>query len=145
MPETYNVYIDSNDASVDTTGNVANEYYVNWASILPDGSYNVSFSFISRSDDIYNGAEVANVLCNLGGSNQFKANGSATTVIGFLSIVNVAVDNSYLYAELTTNPKVYLKQRPNENSLVVRICDGMNTDLTIETIQYSMILHFEKL
>ena len=143
--ETYNVYIDSNDASLDTEGNVANEYYINWASILPDGSYNVSFSFISRSDDIYIGVDIPNVFCNLGGRNQFKANGSAINVLGFLSTVNIAIDNSYLYAELTANPKVYLKQRPNENTLTVRICDGMNTDLTIPTIQYSMVLHFEKL
>ena len=143
--ETYNVYIDSNDASLDTEGNVANEYYINWASILPDGSYNVSFSFISRSDDIYIGVDIPNVFCNLGGRNQFKANGSAINVLGFLSTVNIAIDNSYLYAELTANPKVYLKQRPNENTLTVRICDGMNTDLTIPTVQYSMVLHFEKL
>ena len=143
--ETYNVYIDSNDASLDTEGNVANEYYINWASILPDGSYNVSFSFISRSDDIYIGVDIPNVFCNLGGRNQFKANGSAINVLGFLSTVNIAINNSYLYAELTANPKVYLKQRPNENTLTVRICDGMNTDLTIPTIQYSMVLHFEKL
>ena len=82
---------------------------------MPDGSYNVSFSFISRSDEVYNGADIANVFCNLGGSNQFKDNGSAINVLGFLSVVNISVDNSYLYAEITANPKVYLKQRPNVN------------------------------
>ncbi len=145
MPETYNVYIDSNDASILTTGNVANEYYINWASIMPDGSYNVSFSFMCQSDDDILNTELGTVFCNLGGTNQFKANGSATTAIGFLSIVNIALASSYFYADRTTNPKVYLKQRPNENALVVRICDGFNTNNELGTVQYNMILHFEKL
>ena len=145
MPETYNVYIDSNDASEATDGNIANQYYINWASIMPDGSYNVSFSFMCQSDDGILNTELGTVFCNLGGTNQFKANGSATTVIGFLSIVNIALASSYLYADITTNPKVYLKQRPNENALIVRICDGLNPIDTLATVQYTLILHFEKL
>ena len=84
--ETYNVYIDSNDASIDSDFNANNEYYINWASIMPDGSYNVSFSFISRSDDIYIGVDIPNVFCNLGGRNQFKANGSAINVLVFYQL-----------------------------------------------------------
>ena len=75
--ESYNVYVDSNSASVSTVGNIANKYYINWASIIPEGSYNVSFSFISQSDDIYTGLEIGTVFCNLGGNNQFKANSSS--------------------------------------------------------------------
>jgi hypothetical protein len=143
--ETYNVYIDSYQASIGNAGSVNNEYYVNWASIMPDGSYNVSFSFISQSDDIYIGAEIATVLCNLGGNNQFKANGSVTNVLGFLSTVNIAIDNSYLYAEITANPKVYLKQRPNVNSLIVSVCNGLDTTDSVNIVHYTMVLHFEKL
>ena len=143
--ESYNVYIDSNQASLATDGNIANEYYINWASIMPEGSYKVSFSFVSQSDDIYDGAEIVSVFCNLGGNNQFKAGSSSTTVIGFLSIINIAVASSYLYAELTTNPHVYLKQRPNENELTVRICDGLDTITSIYSLHYCMILHFERI
>ncbi len=143
--ESYNVYIDSNQASFATAGNIANEYYINWASIMPEGSYNVSFSYISQSDDIYGGLEIGTVFCNLGGNNQFKAGSSSTGVIGFLSIINIGTSNCYLYCESTANPKVYLKQRPNENELIVRICDGLDTTDDIETPHYCMILHFERI
>ena len=143
--ETYNVYIDSYQASVGNANSIDNVYNVNWASIMPDGSYNVSFSFISQSDATYTGAEIASVFCNLGGTNQFKANGSAINVLGFLSTVNIATNNSYLYAEITSNPKVYLKQRPNVNSLMVSICNGLDTTDSVNIVHYTMVLHFEKL
>ena len=59
--------------------------------------------------------------------------------------MNIGTSNCYLYSELTTNPKVYLKQRPNENELTVRICDGLDTSDDIETPHYCMILHFESI
>ena len=136
------MYIDSNSASVSTVGNIANQYYINWASIIPEGSYNVSFSFVSQSDNIYDGVEIISVFCNLGGNNQFKANSSSTSVMGFLSIISIGTCNCYLYSELTTNPKVYLQQRPNDNELIVRICDGLDTSTNIQVDHYCMILHF---
>ena len=87
--ESYNVYIDSNSASVSTFGSSQRQYTVNWASIMPEGSYNVSFSFVSQSDDIYLGAEIASVFCNLGGKNQFKAGAFTSSAIGFLSITSI--------------------------------------------------------
>ena len=143
--ESYNVYIDSNSASVSTVGNIANKYYINWASIIPEGSYNVSFSFVSQSDNIYDGVEIVSLFCNLGGNNQFKANSSSTSVMGFLSIISIGTSNCYLYSELTTNPKVYLQQRPNDNDLIIQLFDGLDTSTNIQADRYCMILHFEKI
>ena len=143
--ESYNVYIDSNSASVSTFGSSTRQYTVNWASIMPEGSYNVSFSFVSQSDDIYLGAEIASVFCNLGGNNQFKAGAFTSSAIGFLSITSIGTSNCYLYSELTTNPKVYLQQRPNDNELIIQICDGLDTSTEIPVTHYCMILHFERI
>ena len=143
--ESYNVYIDSNQASLATVGNIANQYYINWASIIPEGSYNVSFSFVSQSDNIYDGVEIVSVFCNLGGNNQFKANSSSTSVMGFLSIISIGTSNCYLYSELTTNPKVYLQQRPNDNDLIIQLFDGLDTSTNIQADRYCMILHFERI
>ena len=112
---------------------------------MPECSYNVSFSYVSQSDDIYLGAEIASVFCNLGGNNQFKAGAFTSSAIGFLSITSIGTSNCYLYSELTTNPKVYLQQRPCQNDLIIQLFDGLDTSTEIPIVHYCMILHFERI
>ena len=53
--------------------------------------------------------------------------------------------NCYLYSELTTNPKVYLQQRPCQNDLIIQLFDGLDTSTEIPIVHYCMILHFERI
>ncbi len=143
--ETYNVYIDSNQASIQNTNNISNQYQVNWASIMPEGSYNLTFSFLSTSSSTVNGTQIASVFCNLGGNNQYKGGGLSVQAIGFLAPFYLTTTSAYWYSDTNTNPPIYLQQRPNQQQLIISVCSGLDTTANINIVEYCMVLHFERI
>jgi hypothetical protein len=141
--------------------NKTRKYATNWQSVLPENkSFKVSFTFMSESDtaSVITFTHIPVLRCNLGQTDT-NANLSlsatsfnTTNALGFLKLVllpsnNVAaaVDEGYLLAEHTTNPPIYLKQRPTSSHIEVEIHNGLTNTNYGDTIpDYIFTLHFEE-
>ena len=151
MGRIYNIALDSNYPYINS-GNLASySYYVNWASIMPEGSYKMTWSFISSSLAAFDEAQNAGIALNIGATNYYSTkqlNGvNSTSFCGFLGTNDIGPIH-YLYADQDTNPPIFLLNRPNENVLTFNICNGVNTGslfaTPVITGEYILILSFEE-
>jgi hypothetical protein len=161
MGKCYNFMFDSTLFS-GGANNKKRHYTTNWQSILPENkAFKVSFAFISETDTV--GAvipftQLPVVRCYLGQSDtnaNLSLNAtsfSTTNALGFLKLAllpssNAAatVDRGYLLAEHTTNPPIYLEQRPSNSQIEVEIHNGLTSTNYTDTIpDYIFTLHFEE-
>lgn len=127
-------------------------YATNWTSVLPENkAFKVSFSYMSETA-VLPDAIVMCIKTNLGQSNSFANVSPSTSLdtinfLGFLKIQPLAgTTNAYYYADFTTNPPIYLKQRPSSSLLEVEIHEGLtNTNYTTPVpSDYVITLHFEE-
>jgi hypothetical protein len=103
---------------------------MNWG-ILPDGEYEVHFTFISKVMNLST-TDIACINVNLGSSNVFQAgaNTSANT-LNFIGIAKpyLISTTAYLLSEEDTNPPVFLNARPRDNYIDVHI--KLNDNVTL--------------
>jgi len=127
-------------------------FATNWSSVLPENkSFKVSFSYMSETG-VLPDAVVMCLKLNLGQSNSFSNVSPSLSLdtsnfLGFLKIQPLAgATNAYYYADFTTNPPIYLKQRPSSQSLEVEIHDGLTSTNYTTPIpsDYILTLHFEE-
>ena len=119
--------------------------------MMPEGSYKMTWSFMSSSQANFDNAQLGGLALNIGASNYYSTKqlntALSTTFIGFFK-TNDITPIHYLYADQTTNPPIYLQNRPNENVLTVTICNGVNANslFNVPAIvgEYMLILSFEK-
>jgi hypothetical protein len=120
---------------------------MNWG-ILPDGEYDVHFTFISKVMNL-SSTDIACINVNLGSSNVFQAgaNTSANT-LNFLGIAKpyLVSTTSYLLSEDNTNPPVFLNARPRDNYIDVIINANDNITAFAPTVgamlDWVLQLHF---
>ena len=163
MGKCYNFMFDSTFHTTAGGGgtNKTRKYATNWQSVLPENkAFKVSFTFMSETDllSLIPLVFVPVVRCNLGQSDTnanlslSATSFSTTNALGFLKLVllpsnNIASssDEGYLLAEHTTNPPIYLKQRPSSSHIEVEIHNGLtNTNYTTDIPDYIFTLHFEE-
>ncbi len=150
MGKIYNIILESTVG----TGiyNHTKTYYIDWGR-LPQGEYKVSFAFNS-SEVITVNATIPNIFIDLGqGLNTFIAQNSTasssyrSSYLGFLLTTGTGGGNS-LFCDTTTNPPVYIDNRPTNNNFLVEIL--RNTAPFGENYndpqigQYTLVLSFEK-
>ena len=103
---------------------------MNWG-ILPDGEYEVHFTFISKVMNLST-TDIACINVNLGSSNVFQAgaNTSANT-LNFIGIAKpyLVSTTAYLLSEDNTNPPIFLNGRPRDNFIDVHI--KLNDNVTL--------------
>lgn len=159
MKKLYNIVIDSKYPYVgggDTLVDMEEyKYNINWEGIMPVGKYKMTWSFTTTSQiDLLNTRQQAGLSLNIGNINCFstkqKTYANSSIFCGFLTTKDIG-GISYFYADQKTNPPVYLDARPNEDILIVNICDGVNSGslfsapvLDIDG-SYILILSFELL
>jgi len=120
---------------------------MNWG-ILPDGEYDVHFTFISKVMNLST-TDIACINVNLGSSNVFQAgaNTSANT-LNFLGIAKpyLISTTAYLLSEDNTNPPIFLNGRPRDNFIDVIINANDNITLFAPTtgsmLDWVLQLHF---
>ena len=126
--KTYNLVLQSSTG----TGTTANsQFFFDWGQI-PEGKYSVRFTFNSAVVTLTN-TYVANIFLDLGQQmNTFIVASTLTTspqlrgnYLGCLSATGTGA-GQYLFADLHTNPPIYLNNRPTNNQLLVEI--HQNTD-----------------
>jgi hypothetical protein len=133
----YNILLNSNNKSGGTNNSA--QYYFNW-SVLPQGEYKMTFDYLGGSNNL-KGEKVALVNIDLGQSQTFQASSTSTSAsssrcIGTLMPYALST-TSFLYTQVTSNPIIYLKQRPSNNSFTVQLLDLTGagfTDSTTTTI-----------
>ena len=127
-------------------------YIVNWEAIMPQGAYKMTWSYMSDANayptaDIY----VMGLALPLGGNDSFCVKGfttSSTTFIGFTEIKPFGTSSYYMFANQNTNPPIYLQQRPNQNTVLVQHCNGIDTTSSFSSpvpVSYVLTLSFEAL
>jgi hypothetical protein len=153
MGKCYNLTLDSNFFYGGTNNN-RRTYFVNWASILPDKAFKVTFSYMSTASGNVEGLfEVMTLLLNLGATNNFTSSSTtnSTLFMGNLKIAACSVSatgesNAYFFAEQNTNPATYLNSRPTQNILEVQLNQGFtgNGFIYPNPDPYILTLHFEE-
>ena len=126
----YNFCLNSNFGGA--TPATSSTFFVDW-SVLPEGEYKVSFTFTSTiaSADLGNTTNAV-IYLDLGQASTSIIESSAALANntyrgGFLGCLrqtsySVTTDFiTYLYADTTTNPPVYILTRPRNNSVSVDI------------------------
>jgi hypothetical protein len=126
---------------------------------MPKGSYELTFSFISRANDTLTSLNniplvyidflsQANIDATQPG---FQATASQFLGMLFPTLLHPATDSSFLRAEQTSNSPIYLVNRPWNNEFKVLVVSGGNPpipwedDNLISLASYVMNLHFRLL
>jgi hypothetical protein len=136
MVRSYNIVINSNFCTSGTSANANSDknYYIDWSAVMPKGSYELTFSFLSKT------ADTITVLGNLPlvyvdfltqgniDATQPGFQASASTFLGMLfpTITHGATDSSILRAEQLTNSPIFLVNRPWNKEFRVQILNGAN-------------------
>lgn len=159
MGKSYKIVLNSHIAG----GNLMHfqQFFYDWDK-LEQGSYKCSFTFIAGINGNPDNLYVPTVAIDLGQSNVYFAKGTNTletpsipNFIGYLNsnvilynLIDPIQNNAYLYANLETNPSIYLQQRPTNNTFSVRIQVNNNPTFNYNTNligKYTLTLYLEKM
>lgn len=125
-------------------------YYFDW-SIMPEGKYEMMFSFISDSNQLSLNSQYS-LYCNaINPINVYNASGTiGSRTIPFLGNATphpinngVGLANNIFTTNLTDNPPI-ICCRPNNNVFTIAINDGLAGTL-IEFSDYVLTLYFKKI
>jgi hypothetical protein len=119
----YNILLNSNTKSAGANNTA--QYYFDW-SVLPQGEYKMTFDYLGGANSL-TGTKLALIYVDLGQSQSFQANSTSTSAsstrcIGSLMPYALST-TSFLYTQVTSNPIIYLKQRPSNNSFTIQLLD----------------------
>jgi len=161
MPkQVYNVVINSLNSTLETIANDTSNksYYVDWSDRMPPGKYILSFTFISEGNVVTNFATIPVVYSDIASSSNstFPVAPniySNTQILGTLypTSIHTPSDKCVFRADTTSNPPIYLNNRPFNNLFTIQILNNSSPPLAYldeATIPasigiYMLILHFE--
>jgi len=162
MPQSFNVVINSNFCTTETAGNATNDknYYIDWTSILPQGEYQLSFSFIAEGNQLTTLPTVPLIYIDFltqGKIDAVQPSYQATSS-NFLGMVypivfHNATNYNYFRADIQSNNPIYLSNRPYTNNFRVQILTNDNppvpyvdqTAAPVSIAPYVLNLHFKLL
>jgi hypothetical protein len=161
MNQTYNVVVNSNLCTPETAGNskTNKNYYIDWSSILPQGEFELTFSFISENNVIHTFLNLPILYVDfLSQANidicQASYQATSSTLLGLVFPTNLDPNTHYAYlrADKNFNPPIYLANRPYANNFNISILNNSNPptnwlDDSSPTPQdlgsYVLIFHFK--
>jgi len=130
---------------------VANEtFFIDW-NILPESRYKLTFSFTSSTLTIATTFDAILYIPELGCRNNITcmpATGSMAYNAGYIGILRNYSATTYLETNLTDNPPSYLRSRPSDKIINVKIIQNLSTTETAYTplpARYTLILSFKQL
>lgn len=122
--ETYNIVLNSNDATVSGTDYL---FSFDW-SVIPEGTYLVHFGFNTATVNTVANPQIAMIYTTLlAGANAYAATSqtgrASAQTTNFLGIAYpyIVSTTSTLHAEDSTNPPVFLNSRPRVNQFSVSV------------------------
>ena len=163
MSKNYNVVLNSNYCTFDTSGNAVynKNYYIDWSAILPDKKFKLTLSFDSEFNYVdlltkipiitIDFLNMANITTSNQSSNSYQAISSNVLGLVFPTNIDTNAHHAYFRADKSFNPPIYLS-RPRQNNFNVQINDNNNPtgywldDNTIpdSMSNYVLILSFEE-
>jgi len=126
------------------------QYYFNW-SALPEGEFNMSFTFYTNHSTLVAGNEMLLVQAKDLGVvvPSYTAGNTSTSAInnGFLGVVSpwASGTNNYIYAQYLSNCPLYIPHRPTNNIFTINLFLPDGTTSSANTVNYVMTLVFEPL
>ena len=149
--ESFVVVCDSNFNYSAGAGIYARQYYFDW-SVIPDGKYELTFSFVSEATTTVDVADLYSLFSNMiSPQNVYHASGNiGARTTAHLGNVNPVAFNTgastsnYLFCDINTNPPVIVN-RPMTNIFTISIFDGMSANPSLTTPNYILTLHFKPL
>jgi len=156
----YNVVLNSNYCTLETASNpnTNKNYYINWSAILPDKSFKLSFSFISKSNFIQSMANIPIItidFLNQGNIDicqpTYQASSSNILGIVFPTYLDPNAHLAYFRCDKNFNNPIFLS-RPRQNYFNVQIIDNNNPSslwlddnvIPVPMSNYVLILSFEE-
>lgn len=105
-------------------------FNIAWDAIMPDVPYYLHFTYIGEANNLL-GTTIATVNIDFGvNPSVYYANNAGNSIGGstFIGIIKpyILSGTSYLLAEDSTNPPVYLAGRPKNNQITVNILNNDN-------------------
>jgi hypothetical protein len=152
-PHRFNIVLNSQQSALGTNTN--NLYYeFNWTNI-PQGKYEMSFSFLAQNNGDYVANDCPQVFLSLGCvPSVYQAsnlNGSVvSTFIGSLRAQTHAAGQVGFYANTNDNPNVFFNNLPTSGPIRVQVFqDDFTTPFVTATgainlAQYVLVLSFQK-
>jgi len=150
--EAFNVVCDSRTNYAAGAGSQNRSYYFDW-SVIPDGKYELTFSFISDMNTLGLIQQYSIFSNMISPQNAFQAGSRVgANTIAYLGTLrpdavnaNVAPNaNNVLVANSTDNPPVIVN-RPMTNIFTIGIYDGLSGTLVNPFTDYMLTLHFKPL
>lgn len=126
------------------------QYYFNW-NALPDGEYNLSYTFYSNHTTITAGQEILLVQAKDLGVviPSYTAGNTSTSAVnnGFLGVSTVWANSTYnyIYSQYLSNCPLYIPHRPTNNIFTINLFLPNGTTASTLTVDYVMTLVFEPL
>jgi len=163
MPKSYNIVVNSNFCTTATSGNANSDknYYIDWSAVMPQGEYELSFSFLSKTADAIttlNNIPLVYVDFLSQGNIEATQPGFQATASQFLGMlmpimIHQPTDSAILRAEETTNNPIFLVNRPWNKEFRVQILNNANppvpwvddSTIPVGMPSYVMNLHFRLL
>ena len=147
--EIYNFILHSD---VGTGTSVASKtFFIDWNRI-PESRYKLTFSFTSSTLTASTTFDAMIYINELGCCNNttcMAQYGSTSLNSGYIGFVrNYAASNVFLETNIIDNPPSYLRSRPRDNQINVKIIQNLSTTETAYTplpARYTLILSFEQL
>lgn len=161
MNQSYNVVVNSNLCTPETSGNFNTDkkYYIDWSAILPQGEFELTFSFMSECNVIITLSNLPVVYVDfLSQANidicQASYQASSSTILGLLfpTSLDTNAHLAYLKADKNFNPPVYLVNRPYSNNFNIQILNNNvpptkwlddGSPSTFDIGPYVLIFHFK--
>ena len=146
--EIYNFILHSDIGRGTTTANKA--FFIDW-NRLPNSRYKLTFSFTSSTLTIATTFDAMLYISELGCCNNticMDSTGSSTFTAGFIGMIRNYSVTTYLETNTIDNPPSFLRSRPTDNLINVKINQNLATTETAYTplpARYTLILSFEQL
>jgi len=145
MKYSFNVCCDSSNNFYSQVNGSTTQFWFDW-SLVPDGTYNLTFSYMS-DDTTTTLSPVMTLWVDFNGNeNQYLASSGNSKKINFIGSLKADKHgtNSFYYADINTNPAVQLI-KPTNNVFTVSLNNALTTTsyATPVAAQYVLILHFE--
>ena len=132
------------------TSVASKSYFVDW-NRLPNSRYKLTFSFTSSTLTIATTFDAMLYISELGCCNNticMAQNGSSSFNAGFIGMIRNYSVTTYLETNTMDNPPSFLRSRPSDNLINVKINQNLATTETAYTpvpARYTLILSFEQL
>ena len=135
MNQSFNVVVNSNLCTPETAGNANTNknYYIDWSSILPQGEYELTFSFMSEVVNITAFLNLPMIYVDFlaqahinSCQASFQATSSNFLGFAFPTVIDPVTHYAYLRADKNSNQPIYLVNRPYSNNFNISILNNSN-------------------